>query len=77
MGEKDGVDAEHALIASTAYDGDALRLPIFDPVFLADALITENDSGNELVQIGASIVANVQQDGVPGVSKLDGQGGPH
>ncbi len=35
------------------------------------------DSGDELVEVGASILADLQQDGVHGATKEGGHGGPH
>ncbi len=57
-------------------NGDALRLPMFQSVLLVDALITESDSGKEFAEVRASIVGDLQQDGVHSSSKVDGRGGP-
>lgn len=54
VGEKDGADAEGALIAPTVSDVDAVRLPLSDPLFLTGTLVMANDSGDRLVQIDAS-----------------------
>ncbi len=55
--EKDNVDTEDAPIAPTASDEDAIRLAMFDLVFLAHSLILANGSGEQLFEVGASVLA--------------------
>ncbi len=82
VGEKDGIGTEHAIITSTAYDGDALWLPIFIQcdiysVALADAFVLTNENGDEFAEVGAWILSGMQNHGIYEASKEDDRGVPH
>ncbi len=61
------VDAEGALIAPAAANVESLWLEALDLLFLQNTEIMSNDSGDQLVEIGASVLANLQNDFVHGV----------
>ncbi len=67
--DKYSVDAEGALIAPTAANVETLWFPVLDLVFLPYAEIMPNDSGEKLIEVSPSVLANVQNDFVYGVRK--------
>ncbi len=65
--DKESVDAEGALIAPAAPYVDALWLAALDLVLFPNTEIMSNDSGDQLVEIGASVLTDLQNDYVHGV----------
>ncbi len=57
---KESIDAEGALIAAAAANVEAPLFPVLD------LQIVSNDSGNQLVEVGAAVVAELQNDFVHG-----------
>ncbi len=60
--DKESVDAEGAVIAPAAANLYALWLAALDLVFFPNTEITSNDSGDQLVEIGVSVLADLQND---------------
>ncbi len=60
--DKESVDEEGALTAPAAANVEALWLAALDLVFLPNTEILSNDSGDQLVEICASVLADLQND---------------
>ncbi len=65
--DKERVDAEIALIAPAAAYVEALWLAALDLLLFPNTEIVSNDSGDQLVEIGASVLADLQNDFLHGV----------
>ncbi len=60
--DNDSLDAEGALISPAANIVKALWIPFLYLVFFPDTDIMPNDSGEQVVEVGASILAGLQDD---------------
>ncbi len=60
--DKESVDAEGALIAPAAATVEELWLAALDLVFLPSTEIMSDASGDQLVEIGASVLVDLQND---------------
>ncbi len=61
----ESIDAEGALIATAAADVEAPLFPVLDLVLHSDTQIVSNNSGEQLVEVGAPVLADLQYDVFP------------
>ncbi len=66
---KHSVDAEGALIAPAAANVEALWFPVLDLVFLPNTEIMPNDSDEQLLGVGPSVLADLKNVFVHGVNQ--------